>query len=83
MFVKDCPSCGAASVVTDSRPAKHLGAIRRRRRCPRCGRRWSTLEVLEEDLQPRLSAQDVGDLRGITSTIGRVLRKLGNDAGDC
>ena len=38
----DC-KCGAKSDVLDSR--QENGTMRRRRRCPRCGARWSTLEV--------------------------------------
>ncbi len=44
-----CPSCGYAdSRVLDSRPAQDGAAIRRRRECPRCLRRFTTYERLEE-----------------------------------
>ncbi len=44
-----CPACGYAdSRVLDSRPAQDGAAIRRRRECPRCQRRFTTYERLEE-----------------------------------
>ncbi len=44
-----CPACGYAdSRVLDSRPAQEGAAIRRRRECPRCQRRFTTYERLEE-----------------------------------
>jgi transcriptional repressor NrdR len=40
-----CPWCGAPeSRVVDSRPAEDGGAVRRRRACESCGRRFSTFE---------------------------------------
>lgn len=36
---------GKSSLVTDSRPGKGM-TIRRRRECSKCGRRWTTYEVL-------------------------------------
>ena len=40
-----CPWCGAPeSRVVDSRPAEGGGAVRRRRACESCGRRFSTFE---------------------------------------
>lgn len=38
----DCPLCGGATRVIDSRPMD--GGIRRRRECERCGRRFTTHE---------------------------------------
>lgn len=35
--------CNAGTTVVDSRP--HELGIRRRRKCDRCGERWSTIEV--------------------------------------
>lgn len=44
-----CPSCGYAdSRVLDSRPTQDGVTIRRRRECPRCQRRFTTYERLEE-----------------------------------
>lgn len=46
-----CPFCGHHdSRVLDSRPAEEGGAIRRRRECPRCERRFTTFERV--DLAP-------------------------------
>jgi transcriptional repressor NrdR len=40
-----CPWCGAPeSRVVDSRPAEDGAAVRRRRACEKCGRRFTTLE---------------------------------------
>ena len=45
-----CPSCGFAdSKVIDSRPNEDYSAIRRRRECIACGRRFTTWERIEEN----------------------------------
>lgn len=44
-----CPFCGELdSKVLDSRAIDDGSAIRRRRECPRCGRRFTTYERLDE-----------------------------------
>ena len=44
-----CPFCGETdSKVLDSRAIDDDTAIRRRRECPRCGRRFTTYERLDE-----------------------------------
>ena len=44
-----CPSCGyEESKVVDSRPSENHEAIRRRRECMRCGKRFTTYERREE-----------------------------------
>jgi transcriptional repressor NrdR len=44
-----CPACSALDdKVVDSRLAEDGGAIRRRRECVQCGRRFTTYERLEE-----------------------------------
>lgn len=44
-----CPFCGEPdSKVLDSRAIDDETAIRRRRECPRCGRRFTTYERLDE-----------------------------------
>jgi len=44
-----CPWCGhAEDKVVDSRPAERDEAIRRRRECLSCGRRFTTYERIEE-----------------------------------
>lgn len=43
-----CPFCGAEDTrVIDSRPADDNAAIRRRRQCEKCGKRFTTYEKLE------------------------------------
>ncbi len=44
-----CPFCGYSdSKVLDSRPADEFTAIRRRRECIECGRRFTTYEKVDE-----------------------------------
>jgi transcriptional repressor NrdR len=44
-----CPFCGYLdSRVLESRPTEDVSAIRRRRECPRCVRRFTTYERVEE-----------------------------------
>lgn len=44
-----CPYCGCInSKVTDSRPTESADAIRRRRECLECGKRFTTFERLED-----------------------------------
>ena len=44
-----CPTCGSLDdKVVDSRAAEEGAAIRRRRECTDCGRRFTTFERLEE-----------------------------------
>ena len=44
-----CPWCDADDDrVVDSRPAEHGGAIRRRRECGACARRFTTFERIED-----------------------------------
>lgn len=44
-----CPECGGYTGVADSRPyGDDLSAIHRRRKCLRCGHRFSTLETIVE-----------------------------------
>lgn len=44
-----CPWCGHEDdKVVDSRPAEQGAAIRRRRQCLSCGRRYTTFERIEE-----------------------------------
>ena len=45
-----CPSCGnPESKVVDSRPSEDGTAIRRRRECLECGRRFTTYERLGDN----------------------------------
>lgn len=44
-----CPFCGySESKVVDSRPTDEEAAIRRRRECEKCGKRFTTYEKIEE-----------------------------------
>ena len=46
-----CPGCGFLDTkVIDSRPDKGGAAIRRRRECEQCNRRFTTFERLEDSL---------------------------------
>lgn len=46
-----CPYCGfIESKVLDSRTSKEMDAIRRRRECLKCGKRFTTAEMLEDSL---------------------------------
>lgn len=42
--VVHCDQCGARGDTIDSRP-RGDGSYRRRRGCPACGHRWSTVEI--------------------------------------
>ena len=45
-----CPYCGEQeSRVLDSRAARDSTTIRRRRECSRCGKRFTTMEKVEEE----------------------------------
>lgn len=49
-----CPYCShPISKVTDSRDAGDMNAIRRRRECLECGRRFTTFETVDLTLQVR------------------------------
>ena len=50
-----CPFCGGKETqVTDTRPNLETGAIRRRRKCASCGRRFKTLEAVDSLPLPRV-----------------------------
>lgn len=43
-----CPFCNTENIkVIDSRPSEENNAIRRRRQCEQCGRRFTTYETIE------------------------------------
>ena len=49
-----CPFCGhEESKVTDSRSVSETNAIRRRRECLQCGKRFTTFETVDISLQVR------------------------------
>lgn len=41
--VKECPTCGVETIVTDSRP--RTWGIWRRRECPKCKARFTSAEI--------------------------------------
>jgi transcriptional repressor NrdR len=45
----DCPSCRTATRVLESRRAENGAAVRRRRECQGCGRRFTTFEHAEPE----------------------------------
>ena len=45
----DCPDCQAATRVVETRSADAGAALRRRRECPSCGRRFTTYERHEAE----------------------------------
>ncbi|MBW1991234.1 MAG: transcriptional repressor NrdR [Deltaproteobacteria bacterium] len=46
-----CPYCHSSNnKVIDSRPSREANAIRRRRECQNCGRRFTTYEQVEETM---------------------------------
>src|SRR5581483_5742147 len=59
-----CPWCGRVEDrVVDSRPADHGAAIRRRRECLSCSRRFTTFDRVEERLRrkgPEVPSRQVG-----------------------
>lgn len=53
----NCPYCGGESRVVDSRPTEDGNAVRRRRECLHCSRRFTTYEIVEtegESVRPPL-----------------------------
>ena len=76
MNVKDCPSCGRESDVKDSRVSKRTGAVRRRRVCGACGRRWHTVEVHEEDVGEQMTTLERSHLRAAASRMVRILDRI-------
>ena len=45
-----CPKCDNKTEVIDSRLSKH-NRVRRRRKCKKCGHRFTTLEINIEDIE--------------------------------
>lgn len=53
--MRDCPNCGTQTKVTDSRCYSD-GFIKRRRACPQCNHRHTTVEIPWDD-DPRYAEQ--------------------------
>lgn len=58
-----CERCGDKMRVLDTR-ARADGSIKRRRECPTCGFRRSTLEVAAEDSSPPAEDEDGSSVHG-------------------
>ena len=50
--VRCCPCCDVESRVKDSRVTA-TDSIYRVRECPRCGRRWATVEMFDHDIKSK------------------------------
>ena len=62
-----CPFCGfEESKVIDSRPTDEGERIRRRRECTKCGKRFTTYEVIENVIVPY-----IGDTKRIIIAINQ------------
>ena len=48
-MITECPKCGEKTTVIDSRNAHTGRYVRRRRECTRCGYRFTTYEMSEEE----------------------------------
>jgi transcriptional repressor NrdR len=74
-----CPYCGSfESQVKDSRPTEDHAAIRRRRGCPDCGGRFTTLErvqLREVMLVKRSGRREAFDCDKLARSIELALRK--------
>ena len=83
-----CPHCGKTdNEVLDSRLSKDGIAIRRRRRCLICSRRFTTYEAIGERLLPFLvrmnveSAPTVTNLKAMVSFMSNTLKILSKQTG--
>ncbi|MFN7781219.1 MAG: transcriptional regulator NrdR [Lysobacterales bacterium] len=74
-----CPFCSRADTrVVDSRVADEGSSIRRRRECPGCGERFSTLETVEIKLPAIVKSdgrREAFDERKLRGSLGKALQK--------
>jgi transcriptional repressor NrdR len=80
--VVNCPFCrNADSRVVDSRSTEDGTAIRRRRQCPECGRRFSTLETASLTVVKRSGASEPFSRTKIASGVRKACqgRPVGED----
>lgn len=56
-----CPECGEDTNIVDSRPRDDRTKTYRRRKCPMCGCRFSTMEVCIDRRQKRVHAWETLD----------------------
>lgn len=69
--IKQCPRCDGKAECVDSRP--YEGRTRRRYRCKPCGVRWTTMEVLVEDV----ALLTLDDREGIEHTARQLILLAG------
>ena len=77
-FPMICPICQSATKVTNSRNAEHGRAIKRRRLCTGCGRRFTTyerLELLGVEVVKRGGSKEVFSRHKLESGIRKALEK--------
>ena len=87
LVVMRCPNCGHAdTAVVDSREAEDGESIRRRRKCEKCGERFTTRERSESariQVVKRDGSRQEFDRRKLASAIGKgASRQLTPDAID-
>ena len=74
-----CPYCGEDDTrVIDSRPADDNSSIRRRRQCDKCGKRFTTYEIIENIplyVVKRDKSREVFDRNKLTAGILRACEK--------
>ena len=85
----DCPYCAKADTeVIDSRPTKEGIAIRRRRQCLACSRRFTTYECTEGSLLLLLINRGAGpqatimNLRTVLKSISEAFKALTRETGE-
>ena len=74
-----CPFCGHNDTqVKDSRPTEDNSVIRRRRSCPECGARWTTMErvqLREISVVKKDSKKELFDREKLTRSLRVALQK--------
>jgi transcriptional repressor NrdR len=74
-----CPYCGSFNdQVLDSRPIEHTSAVRRRRECLECRKRYTTFERLEDFMIMVVKAdqkREPFDIKKIREGVSRALEK--------
>jgi transcriptional repressor NrdR len=78
----NCPSCGAQTQVLESRRADDGAAVRRRRECRDCGRRFTTFERREPEpawVRKRSGERQRFDRTKLARALARATHKLDID----
>jgi transcriptional repressor NrdR len=74
----NCPACGADTQVLETRSAEGGAAIRRRRRCKQCGRRFTSFERREPEpawVIKRSGERQLFNRRKLREALGRASHK--------